>query len=112
MSFDDLLLDRCSLYRKVVSTSGMNDTETYELTASDVPCRVFKNSATLYNANKVQHATMIRTRVAFLSSQSVPVGGRIEHEGRRYEIVDVFPTSTADERHHQVAVCEVVAGVS
>ena len=109
MSFSNLLIDRCNVLRKVVDTSGMNDTESFETVATNVPCRILKKAASLFNPDKAQHGVVIRIKITFLSTQSLTAGGMIVHEGRGYQIVEVTPASTT-QLHHQVAICEVVAG--
>jgi hypothetical protein len=111
LSFNSLLIDRCSILTKLVDSSGMTDTETFQTASTDVPCRIFKNSATLFNPDKAQHGVMIRTRVSFLSTQSIPSGARIVHEGRGYQIVEVIEAKST-RVHHKVAVCEIAAGFS
>lgn len=111
MSFQSLLIDRCDILTKLVDSSGMTDYETFETRYASVPCRIFKNSATLFNPEKAQHGVMIRTRVSFPSTQSIPAGARIVHDGRGYQIVEVIEAKST-RVHHKVAVCEIAAGFS
>lgn len=109
MSFADLLVDSCTIQNRIVDDSGMTDTESF--TSQDpVSCRVFKNSATLFNAQKAQHATAIKTRFALPVSAVIAIRDRISHEGRIYDVVEVVAPFGSNEKHHKVAICEVIAG--
>ena len=110
MSFEDFLINRCTIQRKAINTSGKTDTESFTDLATNVRCRLLKNSTTRYNADKAQHATMIRSRVAFLAGQSIAKDDRIILENRAYDVVDVIAASDTSVQRHSVAVCDAVAG--
>lgn len=111
MSFDSLLIDRCSILTKLVDTSGMYDTETFQTSYSNIPCRILRSSTTLFNPDKAQHGVMIKTKINFQGSQTIPRGGRIVHDGRAYQVVDVIDAQST-QLHHKVAICELSAGFS
>jgi len=109
VSLLSLLADTCTIRRRTLVTSGMTDTETFA-DAGTARCRLLKNSATLFNAEKAQHATAIKTRFVLPVDTIVAIRDRILHEGRAYEVVEVIAPFNTRQKHHKIAVCEIVAG--
>ena len=111
MSFNDLLVDSCDILRRTVNTSGMSDTESWAF-LSTAKCRLFKNAASLYDSERTQHATIIRTRFALKAIENIRIEDRISHEGRSYEVIEIIAPFRGQTKHHKVAVCQVITSAA
>jgi hypothetical protein len=109
VSYSDLLVDSCQIYTRTVDTSGMTDLEAWAA-GTTVPCRVLKRAATLFNAEKTQHTTAIKSRFAL--QDSVATGSKLLHEGRFYDVVEVIEPFNRQQKHHVIAVCELLTGAA
>lgn len=111
MSYESLLPELCSIYRKTVDTTKKTTTEAWFLLES-VKCRIIKKSMVKGNAEKAQYSTLVKTLFHLPKFCDVAIRDRIEHGGRRYDVVDVVNAFDRSKVHHRVAVCEVIAGAA
>jgi len=110
MSFASMLPERCRILVRATDTTGKNHTASYTAQAEDVVCRSLIRMASSYDSKTAQSATVVRVRFALPNTAVVRIRDRIRFNARVYEVIQVNAPFGMRNGHHQVAICEAVAG--
>lgn len=111
MSFESLLIHRCSILRFVEAGTGAHGepTGTWDELYKDVKCRVYQWGQGVESKNRIEVETG-QVQFDFLPGQDITERDRIAYEGRTHEVVTVRPTFAGlSVIHHIIVYAKLVS---
>lgn len=107
MPFSSLLIHRCSIESKTLSTSGYEQKESWSVIGTDIACR-HDNSSSVSIEDSELRKNENDDIFFFDPNVNVSRGDRISFEGNYYDVINVNKMADSSAYHHIEAEARLV----